>query len=372
VRDTKIPFGERDGVMLRAFEVENGLACNCICPGCRKALIAANGGLKVIPHFRHVQAEDCWRGYKEGVRRAAIAVIAKYRPLWLPAFSGRESAAAASGKVFFRDIGFSAKPVAAEVVERFVDLGDVRAHAVLTVQGHRLLVRIKISPRAEHARYELLRGLADSSLEIDLSNLSLEQISDPKVFETAVLADHSNRSWIRSLRSELLAKRAQQELEADVQVENDHWEKEQARREAFERAEQEKKAVLAQARATALEGHRQEQLAKAEEQRAAGIPGKDDRGARVQREELIIRQTIRAAQEWGGKAVECSACLLLNPPGSRFCSYCSNDASTMFRVLISSEVATTIHHRMRSSAKPDRSLRAAPVLLVQPDPFKIN
>lgn len=372
MRDTKIPFGERDGHMLRAFEVENGLACNCICPGCRKALIAANGGLKVIPHFRHVQAEDCARGYKDGVRRAAIAVIANHSPLWLPAFSSRESASATSGKVLFRDIGFSAKPVAAEAVERFVDMGGVRAHAVLTAQGHRLLVRIKISPRAEHTRYELLRGLPDSAIEIDLSNLSLEQINDPKVFETAVLADHSNRSWIRSLRAELLAKRAHQELVADVQAENDRWEKEQARREAFERAEQEKKAALAQARATALEAHRQEQLAKAEGQRAAGIPGNDDRGARVQREELIVRQTIRAVQEWGGKAVECSACLLLNPPGSRFCSYCTSDASTMSRVLISSEVATTIHHRMRSSAKPERSLRAAPVLLVQPAPFKVD
>lgn len=369
MRDTKIPFGERDGMMLRACEVENGLACNCICPGCRKALIAANGGLKVIPHFRHVQAEDCWRGYREGVRRAAIAVIAKHRPLWLPAFTGRESTSAASGKVFFRDIGFNAQPVAAEVVERFVDMGGVRAHAVLSVQGHRLLVRIKISPRAEYARYELLRGLADSVMEIDLSPLSLEQINDAKVFETAVLADHSNRSWIRSLRSELLAKRAHQELEADVHAENVRWEQEQARRKAFERAEQEKKAALEQARATALEAHRLLQLAKAEQQRAAGIPGKDDRSARVQREELIVKLTIRAAQEWGGNAVECSACLLLNPPDSSFCTYCSSDTSTMSRVVISSGVATTIHHQMRSSVKPDRSLKAAPVLLVYPEPF---
>lgn len=80
---------------------------------------------------------------------------------------------------------------------------------------------------------------------------------------------------------------------------------------------------------------------------------------------------IREVQDWGGKAVECSACLLLNPPGSQLCSYCSN-SSTASRVLISGDVATTMHHRMRSSAKPDRSLQAGPVLLVQPDPFKID
>ncbi|MNE84599.1 hypothetical protein D3C80_1815190 [compost metagenome] len=86
MRGTKSPFGEHDGVLLRAFEVANGLACNCVGPGCRRPLNAVNGGLKVIPHFRHAQAEDCVQGYKEGVRRAAVALIAAQRRLVLPAY----------------------------------------------------------------------------------------------------------------------------------------------------------------------------------------------------------------------------------------------------------------------------------------------
>ncbi len=45
MQETKIPFGEHDGVLLRAFEVANALACNVVCPGCRRPLNAANGGL---------------------------------------------------------------------------------------------------------------------------------------------------------------------------------------------------------------------------------------------------------------------------------------------------------------------------------------
>lgn len=39
----------------------------------------------------------------------------------------------------------------------------------------------------------------------------------------------------------------------------------------------------------------------------------------------------------------------------------------MTRILVPADVAATIYLRMRSSAKPDRSLRMAPALVVQPD-----
>lgn len=102
MREAKNPFGERDGVPLRAFEVANGLACDCVCPGCRKPLSAANRGQKVIPHFRHAQAKDCVRGYKDGGRRAAVALIAAQQRLTLPAYSRRISATTTSGYIHLR------------------------------------------------------------------------------------------------------------------------------------------------------------------------------------------------------------------------------------------------------------------------------
>ncbi|MCC6073873.1 competence protein CoiA [Pseudomonas sp. GCM10022188] len=369
MQDVRIPFGERDGTLFRAFEVENGLACGCICPGCRKPLNAANGGQKVIPHFRHVQSEDCVRGYKEGVRRAAVALIAARRGLTLPAFSRQVSATAVSGHSLFRDVSFQAAPVIGDSVKRFVDLGDVVAHAVVTASNRQLLVRIKVFSRAEHERYQRLLRIEASSVEIDLSGLTFDQINVPAAFERAVLSDPNTRSWIRSLRGEMLIKRAVDELGAEVIVYNAQWEQERTRLQAIEderRVEQEAKAAE---HAAALAAHRQTQLEAAEAQRANGIPVKEERGARERREELIVNQTLRAARDWGGQAVECSACCLLNPPGSEFCLFCTSEASTMTRILVPADIAATIHLRMRSSAKPDRSLRMASTLLVQPDPF---
>lgn len=368
MQGTKIPFGERDGTLYRAFEIENGLGCGCICPGCRKPLNAANGGQKVIPHFRHAQSEDCVRGYKEGVRRAAVALIAARRGLTLPAFSHQVRAATASGHSLFRDVAFKAAPVGGDAVERFVDLGDVLAHAVLTADNRQLIIRIKVFSRAEHERYQRLSSIEASSVEIDLSGLGLDQINDSVAFERAVLSDPATRSWIRSLRGEMLTKRAATELAAEVDVYNAQWEQERARLQAIEDAKRLEADEKAAEHAAALAAHRQSQLEAAEVQRASGVPLEDERGARERREELIVNQTLRAAREWGGQAVECSACCLLSPPGSRFCLYCTSESSTMTHILVPADVAATIHLRMRSSAKPDTSLRLASTLLVQPDP----
>lgn len=83
MRENKIPFGERDGTLFRSHEVDNGLRCGCICPGCRQLLNAANNGEKVVPHFRHAQSNDCTDGVREGVRRAAVALIVQHKGISL-------------------------------------------------------------------------------------------------------------------------------------------------------------------------------------------------------------------------------------------------------------------------------------------------
>ncbi|MGE8067091.1 hypothetical protein [Pseudomonas sp. NPDC089569] len=368
MQHTKIPFGEREGMFFRASEVENGRACGCFCPGCGEPLNAANRGQKVIPHFRHVHSENCISGYKAGVRRAAVALIAAQRCLTLPAFHHRISATTASGLTLSREVIFPEASVTADSVERFVDLGDVLAHAVLTTDNRQLHVRIKVFSRAEYKRYERLSNIEASSIEIDLSELSLGQINDPATFERAVLFDPTTRSWIRSLRGEMRIKRAEDELLDEVNHCNTQWELEQAPLREIEKARRVEQEVKVTEHAAALAAHRQTQLETAEAQRNAGILVTYEPPDLKRRAELIANQTLRAARDWGGQAVECSACWLLSPPGNQFCLFCDSEKSTT-PIQLPKDVATTIHNRMRSSAKPDHSLQNAPTLLVQPDPF---
>ncbi|WP_181902037.1 hypothetical protein [Ectopseudomonas oleovorans] len=361
MHETKIPFGERDGTLFRAYEVENGLRYGCICPGCQQPLNAANNGEKVVPHFRHAKSNDCFDGFREGVRRAAVALIAKHKQLMLPALIETVRVATQDGRLLEEKVELQPVVITADNVERFVDLGSLGGHAVLHQSTRQLIVRIKLSTRMEHERYSQLAALEHSSMEIDLHHLALEHINDPAKFEHAVLHDSANRLWIRSIRGERLAANALQKLQSLAAEINAQWQLEQAEREAAEKTWQieidKEKAELQRA----LEAHRAKQLQMAAKQSAT-----EQENTVQGRAKLIAGTMLKALQAWGGRAVECTACHLLSPPDAQFCLYCDASASKVNPVTLSLDIPSTIHSRMRCSAKPNTLLRNAPHLIVQP------
>ncbi|WP_296127183.1 hypothetical protein [Pseudomonas sp. Ga0074129] len=362
MHETKIPFGERDGILFRAHEVENGLRCGCVCPGCKQPLNAANNGEKVVPHFRHSKSNDCFDGFREGVRRAAVALIAKHKQLMLPALIETVRVATQDGRLLEEKVELQPVMITADNVERFVDRGSLRGHAVLHQSTRQLIVRIKLSTRMEHERYRQLEALEHSSMEIDLHHLALEQINDPAKFEHAVLHDSVNRLWIRSIRGERLAANALQKLQSVADEINAQSQLEQAAREAAEQARQIELANEKAELQRALEAHRAKQLQMAAKQ-SASAQDNTTQG----RAELIAGTMLRAIQAWGGRAVECTACYLLSPPDSRFCLYCDATTGKVNHVSLSPDIPSTIHKRMRCSAKPTMSMKTVPRLLLRPD-----
>ncbi|NNB48535.1 hypothetical protein [Pseudomonas fragi] len=362
MQENKIPFGERDGILFRAFEVENGLRCSCICPGCRQPLNAANNGEKVAPHFRHAQSNNCTTGFREGVRRAAVALIVQHKQFILPAFLDLVRTTTASGRMLEEPVELAPALVTADSVERFVELDGLRGHAILHLSGRQLIVRIKISARMEHERYRQLEALEHSSMEIDLQHLTLEQINDADSFKHAVLQDPSNRSWIRCLRGETLKAIRAQQLQSRASELNATWLQEQAEREAEEQARQLAIANKAAEHNLALKAHRARQA-----EMAAHQPTQPQDATVNGRSELIAATMLKALRDWDGKAAECKACHLLSPPGSRFCPYCAVDGHSLIETTVSPDLPATIHKRMYCSAKPGMSVKAAPLLVVRPD-----
>ncbi|WP_161563933.1 hypothetical protein [Pseudomonas aeruginosa] len=362
MHEAKIPFGERDGTFFRAHEVENGLRCGCICPGCQQPLNAANDGEKVVPYFRHAKSNDCFDGFRESVRRAAVALIAQHKQLMLPALIETVRVPTQDGRLLEEKVELQPVVITADNVERFVDLGSLRGHAVLHQSTRQLIVWIKLSTRMEYERYRQLEALEQSSMEIDLHHLALEQINDPVKFEHAVLHDSTNRLWIRSIRAERLAANTLQKLQSVADEINAQWQLERAAREAAEQARQIELAKEKAELQHALEAHRAKQLQMAAKQSATTLDNT------VQgRAELIAGTMLKALQAWRGKAVECTACYLLSPPDSSFCLYCDATTSKVTPVQLAPDIASTLKQRMHCSAKPSMSAKAVPQLIVNPD-----
>src|SRR5437879_7939482 len=79
-----IPFGVRpDGSLIDPFSAERGLACNCVCPGCRQPLMTRKGEIRVH-HFSHVGDHSCSNGQTSALLLAAKQVLQTHRRIEMP------------------------------------------------------------------------------------------------------------------------------------------------------------------------------------------------------------------------------------------------------------------------------------------------
>lgn len=365
-----VPWGERDGRMYLAHEVENGKRCGCHCPACRDPLVAANKGRKQIPHFRHAAAQSCEHGRSEGIRRAAVQLIAERNTLLLPSYQKELRLAAKNGAVCSEQFGFSAMLIHADMVERFVGLDGVRAHALMTAQGRQLVVRIKCTARNEHKRWQYMQELDLASLEIDLHRLTDEQINDKAFFEQAVLTDPDNRRWIRSLRAELLETQCLQQLQNQVELLNQQWEKELLVRLEASEAQKKKDAEERSKRQAAEAEHRALQYQEAKKQ--SHCQQAEESAALDERKAMIVATMFQAVREWDGEALECTACRLMNDPEAEFCRYCENENSQLSSRSFPLDLEKSIQNRMRSSVAPENSLKNVPRLTLVPEVLKAD
>lgn len=92
----RVPFGLRNGRMVSPGDVESGLACGCICPGCEAPLLAKKGD-KVVWHFAHESAA-CDNGTETAIHRMAKQILAEDRTVALPGVDVSVSAIDAYGQ----------------------------------------------------------------------------------------------------------------------------------------------------------------------------------------------------------------------------------------------------------------------------------
>lgn len=359
----RIPFGEREGALYRAHEVDNGLACGCLCPACRHPLIAANRGTKVIPYFRHAADSDCVEGFLKGVLLKAREIVLEARRLLLPAFEETVRDYAYS-KIYARQVKLPGAEVVAERIEAPFDEDGLHADLALWVKGRRLLVIFGVAGRSISGKLKPLQDAHQASMVVDLCRLELKTIHDPEAFRFEVLGNPDNRRWVYSPRGEQAVRKAREALEAeearDLEVMR---EKEQAWQRQLQEARREPAMVLpdpAESRpvvpplplvaSPSLHQDRTEMQARLNE-RALAIADS-------------YRQVLIQA---GGLARECPRCLMASPPSEEPCPFCG-EAGQFAPLEVTEYLASTILHRLRCSTRPDRSLERVPQLLGRPAP----
>ncbi|WP_139204288.1 hypothetical protein [Azotobacter beijerinckii] len=214
------PLCLKEGALVRATDVENGKKCECICPGCKGALIAANAGEIRIPHFKHTAERTCLNGYEVGVLQAAKEVLAKNGGLLLPPFTVMISGEDLRRRATERTVGFGSTVVTADRVDIDPACSRTKPDVVFHRGGRELHINIRVSLAEGKGKRRKLQASGPSTLEIDLSNVGDETLNAPDQFEQIVLLHPENRYWIRHLKGSQLVEEAKRALDAEIEARN--------------------------------------------------------------------------------------------------------------------------------------------------------
>lgn len=215
----KLPYGLRGQQLLHIGEVANGLACDCVCPGCGARLVARNNGKLKIAHFAHHQAPECATGLQTALHLAAKDVFLQHRTFRLPG---------AAGIIGFHADNFEAEPYFAgfdfeaggyqHAVEHELDLdceynfpprsvairqvllehrtADIIPDIILETEAGLLLVEVAVTHFIDEVKLDKIKRLGLSTIEIDLSkcgrDLAGDKLADLLIYQT------EHKRWVHN------------------------------------------------------------------------------------------------------------------------------------------------------------------------------
>lgn len=196
-KKTEIPFGLKNGILYEPLQVERGRACNCICPSCKKPLIAKKGKQRKY-HFTHDINTSCQTGKETAIHLAAKQIIFQTKAVCLPSIE-LEDNSQPYGKIIFDKIILE-KSIA-ELTEQITVIPDITATLSRGNIVKNLYIEIAVTHFTEEAKIDVLRRNKFSTIEIDLSPLYDVDHVDFKVIENMIM-NAENTTWIYNQKIE--------------------------------------------------------------------------------------------------------------------------------------------------------------------------
>lgn len=177
----RLPFGLRDGRIWAPLEVENGEACGCVCPTCKKPVAAKHGRGKRRPHFSHRSNVECSGNLESATYKRAKQLISDNLVVLLPAWNGQFGLP--NPPVAQTATGRWIKGEKVTVSAQLVDLRDVREEPnfegfrpdIIAKDGEgELLIEIRVSHAVDAIKAALVRQAGHRMIEIDLSRVATD------------------------------------------------------------------------------------------------------------------------------------------------------------------------------------------------------
>ncbi|MCF7925124.1 MAG: hypothetical protein K9L26_01135 [Candidatus Izimaplasma sp.] len=182
----KLRYGLLNNHLVHVNKVVNGLGCGCICPYCKKDLVAKNKGKKKEHHFAHHEANDCQNGGETALHLLAKKILKKEKIVMLPKLS-----------IGFDDFTFD---IIKTEQKTYVDVAEETPHmhiipdiALYDAYDNPLFVEIKVTHKVDDFKLKKIKQMNQNVIEIDLSDSDFYDSSELKDF----LQNSANkRTWL--------------------------------------------------------------------------------------------------------------------------------------------------------------------------------
>lgn len=209
-----IPFGFRpDGSLIDPSTAERGLACNCVCPGCRQPLMTRQGSIRVH-HFSHVGDHSCSNGQTSALLLAAKQVLQTRRRIEMPELVVTATDTPRFGRPRHKSSRHPQPRWDLSSVELERSVGSHRADAYcIRKDGTAAIVEFRITAKASDEKRRAYRDANLPAVEVDLrphvgKALTLEELANE------ICDSPLNREWLHHPEAAALEQQLMTELHA--------------------------------------------------------------------------------------------------------------------------------------------------------------
>ncbi len=175
-------YGLKAGKLVSINEVEQGLACDCVCPGCGAILIARKGSQRAH-HFAHHNASECAYGPESALHFRAKNVFQTESHLLLPLLViPCEEAINHPNYLDLFDV-IESEIIELTEVEIEKHLGSFKPDiSAVTTYGEPIDIEIHVSHKVDLEKHRKVQSTDRLMVEIDLSKVA-RNCSDKELIE---------------------------------------------------------------------------------------------------------------------------------------------------------------------------------------------
>lgn len=203
----KNPYGLTPaGRVVSVFEVDRGLACDCVCPSCGHQLEAHKGSIKEH-YFAHYRGSDCGNAYETALHILAKEVLATKKRLLLPELTVHSDISIAKVGTQL-ETAVLVKPWTRINFEEVIlekPGGKLVPDVLLTKAGRPLIVEIRVTHKVDPKKLAkiVVRGIGAIEYDFSAANRYLTRIDLQRVLiETYAKRGLGRGTWIYHPKSE--------------------------------------------------------------------------------------------------------------------------------------------------------------------------